>query len=278
MNETLEAMARALFKDWFVDFGPTRTKMAMRGEDPQKENVAREPYLAPEIWNLFPDRLDADGKPEGWGVTQIGSIAEQIAMGPFGSNIKVETFVEFGVPVISGGHLKGTRLDDGEFNFITEEHAARLTRSNVQRGDVIFTHAGNIGQVAIIPETSAYDRYIISQRQFYLRCNQEKMSPLFIVYFFKSPDGQHKLLANASQVGVPSIAKPATYLKSIEIRLPSRAVLTEFDSIVGALHLKAGHNELENKGLSLTRDLLLPKLMSGEVRVAAAEKVIEEVA
>ena len=55
MNETLEAMARAIFKDWFVDFGPTRAKM---------EGGA--PYLAPEIWALFPDRLDDEGKPEGW--------------------------------------------------------------------------------------------------------------------------------------------------------------------------------------------------------------------
>ena len=55
MNETLEAMARAIFKDWFVDFGPTRAKME-----------GRAPYLAPEIWALFPERLDDEGKPEGW--------------------------------------------------------------------------------------------------------------------------------------------------------------------------------------------------------------------
>ncbi len=55
MNETLEAMARAIFKDWFVDFGPTRAKME-----------GRAPYLASEIWMLFPDRLDDAGKPQTW--------------------------------------------------------------------------------------------------------------------------------------------------------------------------------------------------------------------
>jgi type I restriction enzyme S subunit len=55
MNETLEAMARAIFKDWFVDFGPTRAKME-----------GQAPYLAPENWPLFPGRLDDEGKPEGW--------------------------------------------------------------------------------------------------------------------------------------------------------------------------------------------------------------------
>jgi type I restriction enzyme S subunit len=55
MNETLEAMARALFRDWFVDFGPTRAKMA-----------GQAPYLSPTLWDLFPDSLDDEGKPEGW--------------------------------------------------------------------------------------------------------------------------------------------------------------------------------------------------------------------
>ena len=60
MNETLEAMARALFKHWFVDFGPTRAKIE-----------GRDPYLAQEMWDLFPDKLDEDGKPEGWEVRAL---------------------------------------------------------------------------------------------------------------------------------------------------------------------------------------------------------------
>ncbi len=62
MNETLEAMARAIFKDWFVDFGPTRAKLE-----------GRLPYLAPDIWSLFPDRLDEEGKPDGWTTSTTGS-------------------------------------------------------------------------------------------------------------------------------------------------------------------------------------------------------------
>ncbi|WP_370692990.1 restriction endonuclease subunit S [Pseudotabrizicola sp.] len=154
MNATLEAMARALFRDWFVDFGPTRAKMK-----------ARAPYLSPDLWSLFPDRLDDEGKPEGWTVRTLGDVADQIAMGPFGSNIKVETFVAEGIPVISGAHLRGLQLADKDYNFITEVHADKLRRSNVRRSDIVFTHAGNIGQVAIIPETAEFDRYVISQRQ-----------------------------------------------------------------------------------------------------------------
>jgi type I restriction enzyme S subunit len=141
-----------------------------------------------------------------WRVATIGEIAEKVGMGPFGSSIKVETFVDKGIPIISGEHLSGTRLANGEHNYITVEHAERLKNANVYRGDVIFTHAGNIGQVAYIPETSRFDRYVISQRQFYMRCDQSKVIPEFITYFFKTHEGQHKLLANTSSSGVPSIA------------------------------------------------------------------------
>ena len=267
MNETLEAMARAIFKDWFVDFGPTRAKMEGRAV-----------YLAPDIWSLFPNSLDADGKPETWSRACLGDLAEQIAMGPFGSNIKVETFVESGVPIISGAHLRGMRLSDGNYNFVSIEHADRLSRSNVARGDVIFTHAGNIGQVAIIPDTSQYERYVVSQRQFYMRCNRDLISPMYVVHFFHTAEGQHALLANASQVGVPSIARPATYLKSIEISCPPKALLSEFEAVVGNLHRKAASNLTENNTLAATRDLLLPKLMSGEIRIKDAEKIAGEAA
>jgi|GEM_PF-2875329 len=167
-----------------------------------------------------------------WSIVRIEDIAEKIAMGPFGSNIKVETFVESGVPIISGAHLHSFRVKDGIFNFVTDEHAQRIKNSNVFRGDVIFTHAGNIGQVAYIPHDSQYERYVISQRQFYLRCDLNKADPIFISYFFHSNEGRHKLLTNASQAGVPSIARPSSYLKTIELSLPP---LKEQDTIAHIL-------------------------------------------
>ena len=142
-------------------------------------------------------------------------------MGPFGSSIKVETFVPEGIPIISGQHLHGFRVDDAPgFNFISSEHAQRLANANVHRGDVVFTHAGNIGQAAYIPEDSQFERYVISQRQFYLRCDRSKALPEFVALYFRSPEGRHQLLANTSQVGVPSIAQPVTYLRTIRISLP----------------------------------------------------------
>ena len=183
-----------------------------------------------------------------WRTMRIEDIARKIAMGPFGSNIKVETFVPRGVPIISGQHLRNSRLDEQSgFNFITEEHAEKLENSNVFPGDVVFTHAGNIGQVAVIPDNVNYERYVISQRQFYLRVDTSKADPAFIARWFHGPVGRHRLLMHASQVGVPSISRPATNLKSILIELPplseQRAISEVFDAIDDKIELNRRMNE-----------------------------------
>ncbi|MBK8114477.1 MAG: restriction endonuclease subunit S [Candidatus Accumulibacter sp.] len=167
-----------------------------------------------------------------WPLYRIEDIAERVGMGPFGSSIKVETFVEEGIPIISGEHLHDVSLIENRFRYITSEHAERLAKSNVFRGDVVFTHAGTIGQVSVIPANSRFERYVLSQRQFFLRCHRSVANP---PYYFKTPEGRHKLLANASQVGVPSIARPVTYLRSIEIPIPPIAVQDEIVAHIEAL-------------------------------------------
>ena len=195
---------------------------------------------------------------ERWREVRLEDVAEKIAMGPFGSNIKVETFKTKGIPIISGQHLHETRLRDNKFNFISEEHADKLRNSNVFRGDVIFTHRGNIGQVSFIPENSQFKRYVSSQSQFYLRCRKDKINYEFITYYFKSPYGQHQILANSSQTGVPSLAQPATFLKNLKITLPSlpeqkaiAEVLSSLDDKIDLLHRQ--NKTLENIARALFR-------------------------
>ncbi len=260
INQTLESIAQTIFKSWFVDFDPVKAKM----EDREPEGMDAETAA------LFPDRLvesELGMIPEGWEVSTIESLADTVAMGPFGSNIKVSTFVHDGIPVISGKHLNNTMLEDVDYNYITVEHADKLSRSNVYRGDIVFTHAGNIGQVSYVPLGSQYERYILSQRQFYLRPNTRKTCSLYMVYYFRSLIGQHELLANTSQVGVPSISRPVSNLKRITLVNPVMSVLTRFIKIVDPLHSMMTNTIKESETLAAIRDTLLPKLISGEIQI-----------
>lgn len=269
-NETLEAMARALFQSWFVDFDPVRAKM--EGRQPEGMDA--------ETAELFPESFthsELGLVPDGWRLASLGDEASLVAMGPFGSDIRVDTFVDAGIPVISGKHLHGTLLDDCGYNFISSEHAARLSKCNVFRGDVVFTHAGTIGQVAYIPETSQYDRYVISQRQFFMRCRPGSLPATYIVYYFKSDEGRHRLLANTSSTGVPSIARPVTYLRSLKLVVPAHQVLQAYDKTVRLMHRSIGRGVGEIACLTALRDTLLPKLLSGELRVPEAEKAVSAV-
>ncbi len=289
-NKTLEAMAQALFKSWFVDFDPVIDNALSASNDipePFKARAAarqalsdaRKP-LPDEIRREFPDgfefRDEMGWVPSGWDIVSTESIAEKIAMGPFGSNIKVSTFVDSGVPIISGQHLHNSLLLDRENRFITEEHALRLKNSMVRRGDIVFTHAGNIGQVSLVPEQSEYENYVISQRQFYLRPDLEKIGSFYLLLFFKSAAGQHKLLSNTSQVGVPSISRPSTHLKKILLPLPTLSISKAFDKLIGSIFEKVAKTGDQTNVLVSTRDTLLPKLLSGQLTIPDAEKLVAD--
>jgi type I restriction enzyme S subunit len=279
-NQTLEQMSQTLFKSWFVDFDPVIDNaldagnsipeaLQSRAELRQKvRNSADFKPLPANIRTLFPaefEETELGWVPKGWDIVKTEDIALKIGMGPFGSNIKVSTFVDSGVPVISGQHLKEILIIDGGNNFITLEHAEKLKNSAVYRKDIIFTHAGNIGQVSIIPDDSEYDDYIISQRQFYLRVNESKSSPYYLIHYFRSEQGQHALLSNASQVGVPSIARPSTHLRNITFLNPSKPLLEEFDKLCDPLFKRFNQNRKCSISLTDLRDTLLPKLISGEL-------------
>ncbi|TCI02206.1 restriction endonuclease subunit S [Corallincola luteus] len=292
-NQTLEQIAQALFKSWFVDFDPVKAKMetlAAGGSADDAELAAMRVISAktidelnslkasnPEAFNklaqtaaLFPAAMqdsELGEIPEGWEVVKTEQLAEKIAMGPFGSNIKVSTFVDNGVPIISGHHLKETLLTEGNHNFISTGHANKLKNSCVHSEDIVFTHAGNIGQVSLIPENTTYDEYVISQRQFYLRVDRERASPYYLVFFFKSNYGQHVLLSNASQVGVPSIARPSSHLKNIELIKPTLELMENFENICKSLLNGVGAGRKESLELAELRDTLLPKLLSGEINL-----------
>ena len=95
----------------------------------------------------YPDERCPDAE---WPAVAVEDLVKKGAMGPFGSSIRISTFVPQGVPIKSGQHLHGIRVDDSPgFNFITHKHAHRLRNANVRSGDVVIIHAGNIGRGSI---------------------------------------------------------------------------------------------------------------------------------
>ena len=174
---------------------------------------------------------------------KLGDIIEDVAMGPFGSNLKVDNFISIGVPVIRGGNLNQNGFDDKNFVFVSEEKAQSLKRSLAYPDDLVFTHRGTIGQVGIIEKTK-YPYYLVSQSQMRLTVNRQFLNPRFLYYWFKSTTGQYELLKNSAQVGVPAIASPTKSLKEIDISIPDLPTQIAIAEILSSLDDKI---ELNNK-------------------------------
>ena len=184
----------------------------------------------------------------GYETYRIADLIDEIAMGPFGSNIKVSCFVDSGVPVLNGSNLEGFSLSEKTFRYVTREKADSLNKANAHRGDIVITHRGTLGQIVFIPQDSKYDRYVISQSQFRVRCN-DKVLPEYLVYYFHTPIGQHKLLSNASQVGVPALARPSSTFQQIEIVLPELSIQKRVVEIISTIQKKIVNNQELNDNL-----------------------------
>lgn len=178
----------------------------------------------------------------------IANLIDEIAMGPFGSNIKVSCFVDSGVPVLNGSNLDGFSLSESSFRYVTPEKADSLKKAIAHRGDIVITHRGTLGQIVYIPQSSKHDKYVISQSQFRVRCN-DKVLPEYLVYYFHTPIGQHKLLSNASQVGVPALARPSSTFQQIQVCLPEVSEQRKVISIVNAIQDRIANNVAINDNL-----------------------------
>lgn len=191
---------------------------------------------------------------------KIADLISEISMGPFGSNIKVECFVDEGIPVLNGSNLDGFVLKENSFRYVTEEKADSLGKANAHRGDVVITHRGTLGQIVFIPQDSLYDRYVISQSQFRVRCN-ERVLPEYLVYYFHTRIGQHKLLSNASQVGVPALARASTTFQTMEIEVPDLETQRKIVDLLETIRRKVKINNEINENLFQQASVFFEKVI-----------------
>lgn len=246
MNATLEAMARALFRDWFVDFGPTRAKME-----------GRAPYLSPDLWSPFPEGLDAEGKPEGW---EVSSIGEEVR--------------------VVGGSTPSTKepdLWDGGINWATPKDlstlaapvlletsrtisAAGLTKissGQLPVGSLLLSSRAPIGYLAIAEVPVAINQGFIG-----MICDK-RVSNVFA--WLWTLENMEAILAKANGSTFQEISKGN--FRPLPVVVPPEPVLRAFDAVAQPLYDRIAKNERESRTLAQTRDLLLPRLMSGQILV-----------
>ena len=249
MNATLEGLARALFKDWFVDFGPTRAKIE-----------GRDPYLAPEIWDLFPEKLDEDGKPEGWEYGRLADIADSPSRGVRPSEVSKDT------PYIGLEHMPRRSVA------LTEWEGAGKVTSNkyvFKRGEFLFgklrPYFHKVG-IAPIDGICSTDIVVIAPRaphwnSLTLACIS---TDDFVDY------------TNTTSTGTKMPRTSWKTMGQYELCFSTVQVAQAFEGSIGLLTTRIVSNIRECKALSQSRDLLLPKLMSGEIRVGDTDKIVLE--
>jgi type I restriction enzyme S subunit len=184
--------------------------------------------------------------PQTWSWSTLGEVASPqgraIVSGPFGSNIGTKFFVEKGVPVIRGNNLTTDfrRFIDRGFVFVTEDKADELGNCEAVHDDLVFTAAGSLGQVGLIPKNSAYGRYIISNKQLRARVDKSKVEPLFAFYWFSSKEMVAYIQQRNTGSSVPLIN--LSVLRSLPIPLPPLAEQSAIARVLGTLDDKIDLN------------------------------------
>ena len=253
MSETLEAMAQAVFRDWFVDFGPPRAKM----ED-------HEPYLAPDIWSLFPDKLDSEGNPLGWKMSEIGKEVGVVGGGT--PSTKEPAYWE------DGAHCWVTPKDLSRLNVpvlldterkLTEPGISKVSSGLLPVGTVLLSSRAPVGYLAISEVPTAVNQGFIA-----MVCNKQLPSE-FILFWCRENLDLIKGLSSGSTFA--EISKRA--FRPIPVVVPPQEIIMEYHALVRPMYQQIVENERERILLSRELDLLLPGIVSGEIGLSETQNM-----
>jgi len=267
MSQTLEEMARAIFKSWFVDFDPVRAKAAVRREHPDWTNAqvsrAACPNLKPEIAELFPDRfVDSElGEiPEGWGVGRLGDVAEHTRRSVQPNSVAPDT------PYIALEHMPRRCIALSDWG--TAE-GIESNKFEFRKGEILFgklrPYFHKVG-VAPVDGVCSTDIAVISPRTPHWFA--------FVLGVISSDDFVE--YTNAGSTGTKMPRTSWTEMARYNIVLSPEALAQAFNDKVQPQVERIITAINESRTLASLRDALLPKLISGEIRVKDAELFLEE--
>ena len=260
-NATLEAIAQAMFKSWFVDFDPVRAKA--EGRQPECMDAATAA--------LFPDSFEDSelgDLPVGWEARPIGEVVEGIYDGPHATPPEADEG-----PVFLGiKNLTGTSLDLSQIRHISEDDWSKWTRRVEPRhGDIVFSYEATLGFFALIPPDV---RCCLGRRLALVRPHTENGAGLFWFHQFISKPFQQLLDKHTIHgATVNRIALKA--FPSYSVLNPPQAVKLAFDALVSPLWTTIHENQAQAQTLTQLRDTLLPRLISGQLRLPEAESLLE---
>jgi len=267
MNETLEAMARALFQSWFVDFDPVRAKAE-----------GRDPGLPQPLADLFPARLvdsDLGEIPAGWEVYSLGELVETVK----GRSYKSEELVESDTALVT---LKSFARGGGYRPDGLKPFAGTYKREQIVKpGELVIactdvTQAAEvIGRPAVVRGTVAYRTLVASLDILIVRPRHPSMTRAFLYFLGGTAAFVAHTYAHTSGTTVLHLAKEA--VPCFRFAIPPPQLVEGFDSIARCFLDRIQAMEEESGTLAALRDALLPKLISGELRVKAAERRVEAV-
>ena len=253
MSATLEGLAQAVFKDWFVDFGPVRAKAAGRAR-----------YLPDPLWSLFPDRLvesELGEIPEGWEVGCLGDLSCKPQYGYTASARADPAGPKF---------LRITDINKSNWINWGVVPYCDIDRDDIKKyalvkGDILIARMADPGHGVLIEENrnAVFASYLIRFRplqQYYGR---------YLQYWLRSPS--YWSLVKARAVGTTRVSLNAKVLGDFPIVVPSSEVLEAFSELIEDLRSRVVTNSSEEQTLGAMRDTLLPKLVSGELRVRGIE-------
>ena len=250
VNETLEEMARAIFKDWFVDFGPVRAK-----------TEGREAYLPEEIWRLFPDRLvesELGEVPEGWGVSTIDDLCVSVTSGGTPAR-KNSGFWDNGViPWFKTGELLDSILQDSE-EHITPLGLEKSSAKMWPVGTVLFAlyASPTVGRLGVLSDPGTANQATAGL------IPEPQVGTSFLKHtLIEARQPLQNIAVGAAQQNINQ-----RVLKDHEVILPRNDCVRMFNLIIDQIHRKQLSNIKESEALTQQRDVLLPRLVSGEVTV-----------